>query len=680
MLRESRSRRSALVLVASLLGATASSAFAGTDLPGQPYASYWFPSTILDWDPATDPDAPFNRGSVSARGALLEPRFQRESARASQTKAACRRSSRSRRRRSIRRRVRRRSITTRVNYWQYIDQLVFWGGSAGEGLILAPNPTVIDAAHERRAGARQRVSAADRVRRADPVGARFRAARCERRLPGRRQDDRGRAVLRFRRLVHQSGNRRRRCAARDRHAGDARIFPRALEPADHVVRLDDVDRRDQLPERARCAEPDVFPGRRRRSSRTTSSSTSTGPRRGFTNSATLATSLGRSPYELYAGIDVESNGYNTGVQLERRVSGRLAARDIDRLLPAGVDVQLVGELERFLRARQQVLGRPERRSEQHDDDVELERRRELHSGELADHDGAVGHELQHGPGSLLRARRPGRLRDDDWNNLSLQDVLPTWRWIVRSDGTPLDGVDRLRAMRTGAARRCSSPARSMRSTTCCFTKRISTSPATPSCEIAYQARKCGLGANSGRIRIRRRADDVRIRRLAEHVADGLDGRRHRARRRRCRPHAGRDIGARHQQRRGGALPDAYRPDGGRPATIPVFPEPPQDVTVIEMHEIDAHTATLRLDVAGLAEPGRVLQHLSPPRGRHRHVARRDAEHGLFRRQPLRDGNEATSQIDVVPIGADFVFNDNGASTRRCGTISSRTASTARRSS
>ncbi|MFB9433344.1 hypothetical protein ACFFR8_28605 [Streptoalloteichus tenebrarius] len=32
-------------------------------------------------------------------------------------------------------------------YWQYIDILVFWGGAAGEGLILAPNPHVTDAAH-----------------------------------------------------------------------------------------------------------------------------------------------------------------------------------------------------------------------------------------------------------------------------------------------------------------------------------------------------------------------------------------------------------------------------------------------------------------------------------------------------------------------------------------------------
>ncbi len=34
---------------------------------------------------------------------------------------------------------------------------------------------------------------------------------------------------------------------------------------------------------------------------------------GLQNSATHALSLGRSPYELYAGVDVQANGYNTGV-------------------------------------------------------------------------------------------------------------------------------------------------------------------------------------------------------------------------------------------------------------------------------------------------------------------------------------------------------------------------------
>ena len=33
------------------------------------------------------------------------------------------------------------------SYWQYIDQLVYWGGSSGEGIIVPPSPDVTDAAH-----------------------------------------------------------------------------------------------------------------------------------------------------------------------------------------------------------------------------------------------------------------------------------------------------------------------------------------------------------------------------------------------------------------------------------------------------------------------------------------------------------------------------------------------------
>ncbi|GGT23748.1 endo-beta-N-acetylglucosaminidase [Streptomyces chromofuscus] len=32
-------------------------------------------------------------------------------------------------------------------HWAYVDELVFWGGSSGEGLILAPNAPIVDAAH-----------------------------------------------------------------------------------------------------------------------------------------------------------------------------------------------------------------------------------------------------------------------------------------------------------------------------------------------------------------------------------------------------------------------------------------------------------------------------------------------------------------------------------------------------
>lgn len=34
-----------------------------------------------------------------------------------------------------------------LTHWSYLDELVFWGGSSGEGLILAPNAPIVDAAH-----------------------------------------------------------------------------------------------------------------------------------------------------------------------------------------------------------------------------------------------------------------------------------------------------------------------------------------------------------------------------------------------------------------------------------------------------------------------------------------------------------------------------------------------------
>ena len=116
------------------------------ELPGQPYASYWFPGELLTWTPEGDPDAPYNRsaiplgtrsygdtqcnanatvdqGGVSALS-IMYPSTSNNPSQGG-TGIDC----------------------YAFNYWQYVDHLTFWGGSAGEGLILAPNPGVIDAGH-----------------------------------------------------------------------------------------------------------------------------------------------------------------------------------------------------------------------------------------------------------------------------------------------------------------------------------------------------------------------------------------------------------------------------------------------------------------------------------------------------------------------------------------------------
>ncbi|MGP3688852.1 endo-beta-N-acetylglucosaminidase [Streptomyces sp. IBSNAI002] len=123
-----------------------------------PYASYWYPDSLPEgapgpgivwrslkqWTPQGDPDLAHNTATVP-----LAPRFTpvpaHRGARAGQARIA--------------------SLVSfgptalnpsqgsatadsyALTHWAYIDELVFWGGSAGEGIVLAPNAPVVDAAH-----------------------------------------------------------------------------------------------------------------------------------------------------------------------------------------------------------------------------------------------------------------------------------------------------------------------------------------------------------------------------------------------------------------------------------------------------------------------------------------------------------------------------------------------------
>ena len=112
----------------------------------QPYASYWFPLEILSWSPSTDPDAPYNRSGIPLKNkyvdsvTVVNPNARVNEAKVNPLSAFAPTSDNP------------SQGSLNINYytfsyWQYTDLLVFWGGSAGEGLILAPNPTIIDAAH-----------------------------------------------------------------------------------------------------------------------------------------------------------------------------------------------------------------------------------------------------------------------------------------------------------------------------------------------------------------------------------------------------------------------------------------------------------------------------------------------------------------------------------------------------
>ncbi|MFF4394459.1 endo-beta-N-acetylglucosaminidase [Streptomyces sp. NPDC001480] len=155
------SRRTVLVAgtAAALLPAPSAAAAPKTkEAATPPYASYWYPDSLPSgtpgtgitwrslktWSAADDADLAFNAASVP-----LAPRFTpvpaNTTARTGQARVQALVS----------------FGPTSANpsqgsatadyytptHWAYLDELVFWGGSAGEGLILAPNAPVVDAAH-----------------------------------------------------------------------------------------------------------------------------------------------------------------------------------------------------------------------------------------------------------------------------------------------------------------------------------------------------------------------------------------------------------------------------------------------------------------------------------------------------------------------------------------------------
>lgn len=646
---ESRSRRSALLVAASMLGALASAASAG-NLPGQPFASYWFPSTILDWDPATDPDAPFNRGTiplaarfsnpdfnVNAHAHLNEGRVQPlvafgpTSFNPSQGSAAI--------------------DYYAVNYWQYMDQLVFWGGSAGEGLILAPNPTVIDAAHRNgvpvlgnvylppTAYGGQIQWVHDFVQHDAngdfPVADKMIEAAQYYGFDGwfiNQETAGGDAQL--------ASDMQAMLEYFHAHSNLLITWYDAMTSTGTVGWQNQLDAQNQMffQDGATLVSDDFFINFNWNATR-------------LTNSATLATSLGRSPYELYAGIDVQANGYNTSVPWASVFpEGQPHVTSIGFYRPEWTFVSSTSLGDFYARDNKFWVG-------QNGDPS--------NTTTTAAWKGVANYIPANSPITSVPwvtnfctgqghfyASAGGIFSNDDWNNLSLQDVLPTWRWIVRTSGTPLDVAIDFNDAYFGGSSLLVSGTLDATNDVLLYETNLDVVSGTQ-LSIIFKPNQTGPTQMQVGFAFADAPDTFEYVDTFpadttdwQNLAIGLGA-----------ADAGRTLAAISLRFLDSGTPAPYQMRIGQIAFTgeTVFPDPPSNVTVVEMHEIDAHTATLRLtwDASPSAIAYYDVMHyhadgsLSTWLGATPNTA-------YFVGHLVRDGWEPTSQIDVMPVGADFM--------------------------
>lgn len=111
----------------------------------QPESSYWYPEDLLDWSPDNDPDAKYNRSQVPL--ADREELYQVNDHAQSKSKLVAL-SALNSETSGVPSQGDDEYFVNTFSNWQYVDLMVYWAGSAPEGIIVPPSADVIDAAHK----------------------------------------------------------------------------------------------------------------------------------------------------------------------------------------------------------------------------------------------------------------------------------------------------------------------------------------------------------------------------------------------------------------------------------------------------------------------------------------------------------------------------------------------------
>ncbi len=113
----------------------------------QPYGGCWHPKDTYNWSPETDPDAKFNRAKVPLAERFRESELMKANEYQFYEGQVCNATILFNMCSMCPSQGANNFLGYQPTYWQYMDKLVYWAGSASEGIIIPPPAGSIDAAH-----------------------------------------------------------------------------------------------------------------------------------------------------------------------------------------------------------------------------------------------------------------------------------------------------------------------------------------------------------------------------------------------------------------------------------------------------------------------------------------------------------------------------------------------------
>ncbi|MFJ3617306.1 endo-beta-N-acetylglucosaminidase [Streptomyces iakyrus] len=412
-----------------------------------PHASYWYPDSLPEgtpgpgitwrslksWRAETDPDLAFNAASVPL-AARFTPAPANATARTGQARI--------------------QSLVSfgptasnpsqgsatadyyALTHWAYIDELVFWGGSSGEGLILAPNAPVVDAAHRHGVPVLGNVFL--------PPAAYGGQLRWTRDLV--QKDAAGRHPLAERLVaVAEAHGFDGWFVNAETGGGDAALgadmlsFVRELKSL-AAAKGQRVTWYDAMTVNGSVSWQGALNAQNEAFFRTSDDMFvdfrwSAGS---LVSSGQRAEQLGRSRYELWAGVDVEANGWNSTVRWDAIVpKDRAHIASVGLYRPEWTRNHLPADQrgpaafhaadDRFWTGRSLDPSRPDGTEGWRAPAVSVADRSTVTSVPFAS---------TFNTGHGLRWYESGRVTSDTpWNHLGLQDRLPSRRWVVHTEGS-----------------------------------------------------------------------------------------------------------------------------------------------------------------------------------------------------------------------------------------------------